>query len=71
MLDGDHYVLNGSKIFITNAGQADVYVIFAMTDKSKGNRGISAFIVEKEFPGFSHRQEGAQDGYPRLLHAAN
>ena len=53
VLDGDHYVLNGSKIFITNAGQADVYVIFAMTDKSKGNRGISAFIVEKEFPGFS------------------
>ena len=53
VLDGDHYVLNGSKIFITNAGQADVYVIFAMTDKSKGNHGISAFIVEKEFPGFS------------------
>ena len=53
VLDGDHYVLNGSKIFITNGGQADTYIIFAMTDKSKGNRGISAFIVEKEFPGFS------------------
>lgn len=53
VLEGDHYVLNGSKIFITNAGQADVYVIFAMTDKSKGNHGISAFIVEKDFPGFS------------------
>lgn len=53
VLDGDHYVLNGSKIFITNGGYADIYVIFAMTDKSKGNHGISAFIVEKEFPGFS------------------
>ena len=53
VLDGDHYVLNGSKIFITNAGYADTYVVFAMTDKSKGNHGISAFIVEKTFPGFS------------------
>lgn len=53
MLDGDHYVLNGSKIFITNGGKADTYIIFAMTDKSKGTRGISAFIVEKDFPGFS------------------
>ena len=52
-LEGDHYVLNGSKIFITNGGKADVYVIFAMTDKSKGNHGISAFIVEKDFKGFS------------------
>lgn len=51
--EGDHYVLNGSKIFITNAGHADVYVIMAMTDKSKGVKGISAFIVEKDFPGFS------------------
>ncbi|PHO06800.1 acyl-CoA dehydrogenase [Thermoanaerobacterium thermosaccharolyticum] len=53
VLDGDHYVLNGSKIFITNGGKADIYIIFAMTDKSKGTRGISAFIVEKGFPGFS------------------
>jgi len=52
VLDGDHYVLNGSKVFITNAGYADIYVIFAMTDKSLGNHGISAFIVEKDFPGF-------------------
>lgn len=51
--DGDSYVLNGSKIFITNAGYAHVYVIFAMTDKSLGNKGISAFIVEKGTPGFS------------------
>ena len=53
VLDGDHYVLNGSKIFITNGGEADVYIIFAMTDKNLGTRGISAFIVEKGFPGFS------------------
>lgn len=51
--DGDNYVLNGSKIFITNGGKADVYIIFAMTDKSKGTKGISTFIVEKGFPGFS------------------
>lgn len=49
----DHYVLNGNKIFITNAQYGHVYVIFAMTDKSQGNKGISAFIVEKGFPGFS------------------
>jgi len=49
---GDHWVLNGSKIFITNAGYADVFVVLAMTDKSKGTKGISAFIVEKDFPGF-------------------
>ncbi len=53
VLDGDHYVLNGTKIFITNANYASVFVVFAMTDKSKGNKGISAFIVEKDFPGFS------------------
>lgn len=52
-LDGDEYVLNGTKVFITNAGYADIYVVIAMTDKSKGNRGISAFIVEKGTPGFS------------------
>lgn len=53
VLDGDNYILNGSKIFITNAGFADVFIIFAMTDKSQGTRGISAFIVERDFPGFS------------------
>ncbi|ADG71633.1 acyl-CoA dehydrogenase [Brachyspira murdochii] len=47
------WVLNGSKIFITNSGYANVYVIFAMTDKSKGLKGISAFIVESTAPGFS------------------
>jgi butyryl-CoA dehydrogenase len=51
--EGDHFVLNGSKIFITSGGKADTYIVFAMTDKSKGTKGISAFIVEKNFPGFS------------------
>ena len=49
---GDHGVINGSKILITYAGYADTFVIFAMTDKSLGTKGISAFIVEKGFPGF-------------------
>ena len=53
VLEGDHYVLNGAKCFITNATEAETFVVFAMTDKSKGNHGISAFIVEKDFPGFS------------------
>ncbi|NLN97701.1 MAG: acyl-CoA dehydrogenase [Eubacteriaceae bacterium] len=53
VLDGDEYVLNGSKIFITNGKEAEIYIIFAMTDKSQGTRGISAFIVEKDTPGFS------------------
>ena len=50
---GDYYLVNGSKIFITNGSYADTYVIFAMTDKSLGNHGISAFILEKGMPGFS------------------
>lgn len=53
VLDGDNYILNGSKIFITNGGVAETFIVFAMTDKSQGTRGISAFIVEKGFPGFS------------------
>ena len=53
VLDGDDYILNGSKIFITNAGYADVYVIATMTDKSLGNKGITTFIVEANTPGFS------------------
>ena len=51
--DGDYYVLNGAKVFITNGGYAETFVVMAMTDKSKGNHGISAFIVEKGDPGFS------------------
>lgn len=53
VLDGEEYILNGSKIFITNGKEADTYVVFAMTDKSKGTKGISAFIVEKGTPGFT------------------
>ena len=52
VLKGDKYILNGSKIFITNGSEAETYVIFAMTDKSAGVHGISAFIVEKGMPGF-------------------
>lgn len=51
--DGEDYIINGSKIFITNAGYADIYIIFAMTDKHQGTRGISAFIIEKDVKGFS------------------
>ena len=50
---GDYWLLNGAKVFITNGGYADVFVVMAMTDKSKGNHGISAFIVEKGDEGFS------------------
>jgi len=53
VLDGDNYILNGTKIFITNAGPAEIYVVMAMTDKTRGTRGISAFIVEKDTEGFT------------------
>ncbi|MGN7175439.1 acyl-CoA dehydrogenase [Paenibacillus sp. FSL R5-0490] len=49
--DGNHYVINGSKVFITNAGEADVYIVFASTNPELGSKGISAFIVEKDTPG--------------------
>ena len=51
--DGDHYILNGTKQWITNGGEAEVYTVVAMTDKTKGSRGATAFIVEKGTPGFS------------------
>ena len=66
-LVGDHYVMNGSKIFITNGYVADVFVVFAMTDKSRGTKGISAFIVESGFPGFSvgkHEEKLGLHGSP-------
>ncbi|WP_336822833.1 acyl-CoA dehydrogenase [Sporosarcina sp. USHLN248] len=47
----DHYVLNGSKVFITNGGEADVYIVFASTDSAQGTKGITAFIVDKDTPG--------------------
>ena len=51
--DGDHYVLNGSKVFITNGGIADIYIVFAVTDPESKHKGTTAFIVEKDFEGFS------------------
>jgi len=49
---GDHWLINGSKIFITNAGKAEIYIVFAMTDKTQGTKGISAFIIESDYEGF-------------------
>jgi len=51
--DGDHYILNGSKVFITNGGEADLYITFAVTDPDQGMNGISAFIIEKDTVGFT------------------
>lgn len=53
ILKDNYYEISGSKIFITNAGYADIYIIFAMTDLSKGTKGITAFILEKDMPGFT------------------
>lgn len=53
VLSGDHWVLNGAKRFITNGGEADVFVVFAVTDPAAKHRGITAFVVEKTHPGFS------------------
>ena len=67
VLEGDHYVLNGTKCFITNATEADTFVVFAMTDKTRGTKGISAFIVESSFPGFSvgkHEEKLGLHGSP-------
>ncbi|MFD1735138.1 acyl-CoA dehydrogenase [Bacillus salitolerans] len=60
--DGDHYILNGSKIFITNGGVADIYIVFALTNPEQGTRGSTAFIVEKDFPGFSVGKKEAKLG---------
>ncbi|WP_400162223.1 acyl-CoA dehydrogenase [Brevibacillus sp. TJ4] len=51
--DGDHYILNGSKIFITNAGEAEIYIVFAVTNPELKHKGITAFVVEKGMPGFT------------------
>ncbi|HOF87629.1 MAG TPA: acyl-CoA dehydrogenase family protein [Armatimonadota bacterium] len=51
--DGDHYIINGTKQWITNGGEAEIYTVFAVTNPEKGARGISAFIVEKDTPGFT------------------
>ena len=53
VLDGDEWVLNGTKVFVTNGGYADVFVCFAMTDKERGNRGITCFLIKKDDPGLT------------------
>ncbi|MBC8186429.1 acyl-CoA dehydrogenase family protein [candidate division KSB1 bacterium] len=53
VLDGDFYVINGSKMFVSNAGEAQVYIVVVRTDPAKGPGGISAFLIEKDTPGFS------------------
>lgn len=65
--DGDEYILNGTKCFITQGGVAATYVLFAMTDKSKGHKGMSAFIVERDRPGLSTGKVEDKMG----IHASN
>jgi butyryl-CoA dehydrogenase len=60
--DGDQYILNGSKIFITNGGVADYYIVFALTEPEQKTKGTTAFIVEKDFPGFSVGKKEAKLG---------
>ena len=62
-LDGDYYVLNGSKLYITNGPVADVLLVYAKTSREKGAKGISAFIVEKHFPGFKVAQKLTKMGF--------
>ncbi|TJY64882.1 isovaleryl-CoA dehydrogenase [Sinimarinibacterium sp. CAU 1509] len=61
--EGGYYILNGSKIYITNGPVADVLLVYAKTDKDKGAQGISAFIVEKDFPGFKVAQKLIKMGF--------
>jgi butyryl-CoA dehydrogenase len=61
-LDGNEYVLNGTKQWITNGGEAEIYTIIAMTDKSKGPRGASAFVIEKGTPGFQFEKKEKKMG---------
>lgn len=74
-LRGDRYILNGSKIFITSAGYAGVFVVTAVTDKSRGKQGISSFIVEKDFNGFvvgkKENKMGWRSSDTRMLHFEN
>ena len=67
---GDEYIINGRKCFITNAGLASIYVVFAITDKSKGTKGISAFIVERDREGVSVGKEEDKMGI-RLSNTAD
>lgn len=60
--DGDYYVVNGVKHFITNGGEAEIYTVAAMTDKSRGTRGISTFLIEKGTPGFTFGKKESKMG---------
>ena len=60
--DGDHWVLNGTKMWISNAGVSDYYTVMAVTDPARGPRGISAFVVEKSDPGVSFGKAGEETG---------
>jgi len=70
--DGDSYILNGSKQFITNAEFADIFIVAAVTDPAKGTKGISNFIVERDFPGFEigrkERKCGMRASTTNMLH---
>jgi len=70
--DGDFYILNGSKMFITNAEVADIFIVAALTDPEKGRKGISNFIVERHFPGFEvgkkERKCGMRASSTNMLH---
>ncbi len=67
VLDGDHWVLNGAKIFITNAGPADVFITYAATDRKLGSKGVSAFIVPADTPGVKKGRKEAKLG----IHASD
>jgi alkylation response protein AidB-like acyl-CoA dehydrogenase len=67
VLDGDHYVLNGTKLFVTNAGPADILIVYAATDRTLGPKGISAFIVEATTPGVKKGKKEAKLG----IHASD
>ncbi|KPK71178.1 acyl-CoA dehydrogenase [candidate division TA06 bacterium SM1_40] len=63
VLDGDGYIINGTKQFITNAGEGEIYTVFASIDRSRGVRGLAAFIVEKDTPGFSFGRKEKKMGH--------
>ena len=68
---GDKYVINGSKVFITNGSHASWYTVYAKTDPDKGHKGISAFVVPRDTPGRVRREEGGQARPARLRHGAD
>ncbi len=69
--DGDDYILNGSKIFITNGGVADIYVVFAVTDPESKHKGTTAFIVEARLPRFLSREERKETRYSFISNNRN